>query len=516
MKLAIPALLAAAAQAAPSTSDCCRSLRAELPSIYIDSSTAEYDRLITARWSTTSMQHPGCVMTPASAKDMSAIVKVLTAQQCKFAVKSGGHNPNPGFNNIDHGVSIDLRSLNSTSLAHDRSHVSLGTGLSWGQAYAAFQKDKIAFTGGICEDVGVGGLAVGGGQSLFQAGKGWVVDNVIDYEVVLASGQIVHANQETNPDLYKALKGGSTNFGIVTKVDLAAFDFDEMWGGQLLLALSGPESGHAQTIETISNITVDFVAENHNDVDSGIQIVATYLRNGTRVVDVALSNTANIANPPALQPFLKLPNQIRNTNRHASLADLAHETSLAIPRGFRYVTASVTVSNDKDTLLDFWKAVDAVYDGLTVKDRIDWLVSVVPQPQIQETYGESRGGNVLGLENVEEDQLGNYIPVVRGFRIISNNAVLWLVSRWNDVSLDATMEDARQKFIDAAVSVGEKHGTYSPFIYLNYASPKQDPLCGYGAKNFAFMNKVARKYDPSGVFQKLQPGGFKLSEVQCV
>lgn len=348
-------------------------------------------------------------MTPRWAHDMSVIVKLLTARQCQFAVKSGGHNPNPGFNNIDKGVSIDLRGLNSTALADDRSYVSLGTGLSWGDAYAAFENDKVAFTGGICEDVGVGGLAVGGGQSLFQAGKGWVVDNIIDYEVVLASGKIVHANQKTNSDLYKALKGGSTNFGIVTKVDLAAFDFDGMWGGQLILALDGPQAGREQMIETITKTTVDFVAQNHKDVDSGIQIVATYLRNGTKVVDIALSNTANIANPPALQPFLNLPNQVASTNRHASLAELAHETSLAIPRGFRYVTASVTVSNDEDTLLDFWKAADAVYNGLEVKGQIDWLVSVVPQPQLQETHAEARGGNVLGLGAVKEDQLGTFM-----------------------------------------------------------------------------------------------------------
>lgn len=98
---------------------------------------------------------------------------------------------------------------------------------------------------------------------------------------------------------------------------------------------------------------------------------------------------------------------------------------------------------------------------------------------------------------------------------MTNSLVLWLVSRWNDAGLDATMEDARQKFIDAAVSVGKKHNTYSSFIYLNYASPKQDPLCGYGADNVAFMKKVAKKYDPTGVFQKLQPGGFKLSHAQC-
>ncbi|ATY62900.1 FAD binding domain [Cordyceps militaris] len=499
MKSTVFALLAAAAQAAPSnTGGCCQKLEAALPSIYHGPSAADYQELVTARWSTTSMQHPGCVVTPSSSRDMSVIVELLTTNYCQFSVKSGGHNPNPGFNNIDKGVSIDLKSLNSTSLAYDRSHVSLGTGLSWGQAYAAFEKDKIAFTGGICADVGVGGLAVGGGQSLFQAGKGWVVDNVINYEVVLASGHIVHANLQNNSDLYKALKGGSTNFGVVTKIDLAAFDFDVMWGGQMILGLEGPQAGREQMIETITNTTVDFVADNHRDVDSGIQIVATYLRNGTQVVDVAVSNTANIANAPALQPFLKLPNQIHSTNRHASLAELAHETSLAIPRGFRYVTASVTVSNDKATLLAFWKAADVVYNGLKVQNQIDWLVSVVPQPSLQETYAERRGGNVLGLQDVQEDQL-----------------VLWLVSRWNDASLDATMEDARQQFIDAAVAVGKEHNTFSPFIYLNYASPKQDPLCGYGEENVAFMREVAKKYDPKGFFQKLQPGGFKISLAQC-
>lgn len=356
------------------------------------------------------MQHPGCVVTPCSAWEMSVAVQLLASQQCQFSVKSGGHNPNPGFNSIDKGVSIDLGSLNSTSLAWDRSYVSLGTGLSWGHSYAAFEKDKIAFTGGICEDVGVGGLAVGGGQSLFQAGKGWVVDNIINYEVVLASGEIVDANQHNHSDLYKALKGGSTNFGIVTRVDLAAFDFDGMWGGQLLLALEGPQANRSQMVETITNTTVDFVAQNHGDVDSGIQIVATYLRNGTQVANIAMSNTANVANPPALQPFLNLPNQLRNTNRHASLAELAHETSIAIPRGFRYVTASVTVTNDKGTLLDFWKATDAVYNELEVKDQIDWLVSIVPQPKLQETYAAARGGNSLGLENVQDDQLGMFLP----------------------------------------------------------------------------------------------------------
>jgi FAD/FMN-containing dehydrogenase len=91
------------------------------------------------------------------------------------------------------------------------------------QAYAAFSNQKIAFPGGICDGVGVGGISTGGGQSLFLPKVGGLVDNILNYEVALASGAVVHASQNSNSDLFKALKGGRTNFGIVTKVNVAAF-----------------------------------------------------------------------------------------------------------------------------------------------------------------------------------------------------------------------------------------------------------------------------------------------------
>ena len=52
------------------------------------------------------------------------------------------------------------------------------------------------------------------------------------------------------------------------------------------------------------------------------------------------------------------------------------------------------------------------------------------------------------------------------------------------------------------------------WIYLNYADKSQDPLASYGIENLKKMRKVAAKYDPEQVFQKLCPGGFKLSDVQ--
>jgi hypothetical protein len=59
----------------------------------------------------------------------------------------------------------------------------------------------------------------------------------------------------------------------------------------------------------------------------------------------------------------------------------------------------------------------------------------------------------------------------------------------------------------------ESIGADNPYLYLDYADKTQDPLASYGSENVKKMKAVAKKYDPSGVFQNLVPGGFKISKV---
>ncbi len=77
------------------------------------------------------------------------------------------------------------------------------------------------------------------------------------------------------------------------------------------------------------------------------------------------------------------------------------------------------------------------------------------------------------------------------------------------------MEGARKDFVDVSEGIAKKHNAFSPFLYINYAAPFQDPLCGYGAESVKFLKETAVKYDPEGVFQKLMPGGFKVSQATC-
>jgi len=57
----------------------------------------------------------------------------------------------------------------------------------------------------------------------FTNGYGLACDNVKNFQVVLPSGEIINANVDENPDLFWGLKGGSGNFGIVTRFDLVTF-----------------------------------------------------------------------------------------------------------------------------------------------------------------------------------------------------------------------------------------------------------------------------------------------------
>jgi hypothetical protein len=53
-------------------------------------------------------------------------------------------------------------------------------------------------------------------------------------------------------------------------------------------------------------------------------------------------------------------------------------------------------------------------------------------------------------------------------------------------------------------------GLWHRFIYQNYAGIGQDVFASYGPERHARLLETQQKYDPEGVFLRLQPGYFKL------
>jgi FAD/FMN-containing dehydrogenase len=70
----------------------------------------------------------------------------------------------------------------------------------------ALEKYGVSVVGGRVPGVGVSGLLLGGGFSWFSNQRGLAMDNVVSYEVVLPSGKVVTASENSEKDLFWGLK----------------------------------------------------------------------------------------------------------------------------------------------------------------------------------------------------------------------------------------------------------------------------------------------------------------------
>lgn len=183
----------------------------------------EYTTEQTNYWSTAcGLLKPSCIIYPSSAQEVATIIRVLNENDETFAIKSGGHNPNKGFASIDGGPLISTKYLNEVNFDPSSMTVRVGPGNDWEDVQKQLTPAGVTVVGGRIGGVGVGGYVLGGGLSFLSTEYGWAANNIVEFEVVLANATIVYASENSHPDLYKALKGGGNNFGIVTSYKMIA------------------------------------------------------------------------------------------------------------------------------------------------------------------------------------------------------------------------------------------------------------------------------------------------------
>ena len=85
-----------------------------------------------------------------------------------------------------------------------------------------------------------------------------------------------------------------------------------------------------------------------------------------------------------------------------------------------------------------------------------------------------------------------------------------LVIEWVNESDDATVAQFAQDVLGQLDQKSQAANLYYPFIYVNDAGMGENPFASYGnGTSLPKMRKTRQKYDPTGVVQYLQPGGFK-------
>ncbi|WP_330247740.1 MULTISPECIES: FAD-dependent oxidoreductase [unclassified Streptomyces] len=185
----------------------------------------------------TTVGHPAAVVLPESAGDVAAALRLARETGLRVAVRSGGHGLS-GSGTINGGLVIDLSALHRVDVLDRGSRlVRVEAGARWAQVAQALAPHRLAISSGDHGNVGVGGIATGGGIGWLVRQYGLTVDHIRAVEVVLPDGSAVRADAEAEPDLLWVMRGAGAGAGIAVAFEIEAMELRDVGYAQLVAAV---------------------------------------------------------------------------------------------------------------------------------------------------------------------------------------------------------------------------------------------------------------------------------------
>jgi hypothetical protein len=166
---------------------------------------------------------PDVVVQAHSEADVVAAVRMARDRGLKIAVRSGGHSWVASFLR-DGGILLDLSRMNEFSVDREAHTATVQPGLKGTDLNRALRQHDLFFPTGHCMTVGLGGFLLQGGFGWNSRLWGPACVSIRAMEIVTASGELVHASEKENTELFWAARGaGPGFFGVVTRFHLALY-----------------------------------------------------------------------------------------------------------------------------------------------------------------------------------------------------------------------------------------------------------------------------------------------------
>lgn len=428
-------------------------------------------------WNGAIDKRPALIARCAGAADVVAAVRWARAHDVEIAVRSGGHGV-AGNALSEGGIVIDCSPMTAIEVDPAGCTARVDAGVLLGDLTRATQAHGLAVPAGIVSHTGVAGLTLGGGIGWLMRRFGLTCDNLLAADVVTATGEMVRASQDENPDLLWGLRGGGGNFGIVT-----AFEFRCRPVGPTVLA--GPVLWPAEDATDLLSFYREFVHTSPDELTT-ISLIrhapaAPWVPKELHwrpVVIVALCYSGALdAGARAVEPLRRWGSPLLDAVCPRDLTEFHYLFDGSVPHGLGYYWKSHYLRDLTD------EAIDALVErGWEAESKRSYTIMF------------HMGGAVRHLDGdatAFEDRTAEFSPNV--------NAV------WDDLDVPQDVQWTRDLFAALEPASTGK-------AYVNFMSDDEQARVSeaYGADKLARLVALKDRFDPDNVFrlnQNITPSG---------
>jgi FAD/FMN-containing dehydrogenase len=366
---------------------------------------------------------------------------------------------------------IDLSLMNGVRVSPSLDRAYVEGGAVWNDVDAATTPFGHASPGGLISATGVAGLTLSGGIGWLRGRHGLSADNLLAADVITADGQLIRASDMENTDLLWGLRGGGGNFGVVVGFELALHAIEPE------LMFCGPAYPEERANEILP-LWRDFMAHAPDRLSG-------------------LAEFSTIPQDPSI-PEAACGRRI---------IALAHVYDGPADEGEQVVAP---LRNLGAPLIDFsgrmpYRTIQMLYDGLFPKgrDRCYWkstylkslddavireITSHLAERPSELTFASIwKFGGAMQRVPADSTAFGD-----RSMPFMLSLDAIWSKPEDDEANIDWTRK---------VWSVMQRHSTGR--LYLNFPGHGEGTSLvrdAFGAKTYARLQHVKRRYDPDNVF----------------
>jgi FAD/FMN-containing dehydrogenase len=424
-------------------------------------------------------RNPAVIARCSGIADVVAAIAFARAHDLVVSVRGGGHNVSGAATN-DGGIVIDLSPMRGVRIDPVAKTARVQGGATWGDVDRETQLFGLATPGGVVSSTGVAGLTLHGGWGWLRRKYGYCVDNLLSVDIVTADTQVLTASETEHPDLFWAVRGAGSNFGVVTSFEFRLHEVGP------LVAFAAPVYA-MEDAERVVPAWREFMAGAPDEISSqcafwsvpAVEAFPAELHNRAVVIPLAMHAGPAEEGERALLPLRGLADPLLDLSSTMPYTVLQTVFDPFFPEGRLYYWKSLYLND---------------FDGETMATTIQYARER-PTPMSLMALWHIGGGAANRIE-----------PGTSTFHRTAAPFLLSLDTTWDDPA-----ETERCIAWTRAVW-SDMHRFSDGGLYLNFAGfgEEKEALvrAGYGA-NYDRLAALKATYDPTNLFrmnQNIRPG----------